>query len=148
MGEETLSDFLNFPRPLRLLINVNYNAASEKMDGNCNVFANSRWAILPSLLLADVYYLGISSRLSNTFKELPRGYPIAFWHFPAVFFPHPIAQWLFNSLSKHFPAAIDENVTVSVHLPRRSLFTFLNVKILRQTRNEHEHFSKSSAFLC
>ncbi len=32
----------------------------EQRDGNCHVFANSRWEILPPLLLAGGRYLGIS----------------------------------------------------------------------------------------
>ncbi len=40
--------------------------ASEKMDRNHNVFDDSCWAILPSLLLAAGCYLDISRRLFNT----------------------------------------------------------------------------------
>jgi hypothetical protein len=40
--------------------------ALEKRDVNCHVFANSCWAILTSLLLADSGYLGISLWLSYT----------------------------------------------------------------------------------
>jgi hypothetical protein len=40
---------------------------SEKRDGSCHVFANSRWKILPPFLLAGCRYLGISQRLSYTF---------------------------------------------------------------------------------
>jgi hypothetical protein len=36
------------------------------MNENCHVFADSRWAILPSLLLAGGGYLGISQGLSYT----------------------------------------------------------------------------------
>ncbi len=39
---------------------------SEKRDGNCHIFANSHWEILPPLLLAGCRYLGISQRLSYT----------------------------------------------------------------------------------
>jgi hypothetical protein len=39
---------------------------SEKKDGNCHVFANSRWEIFPLLTLAGCRYLGISQRLSYT----------------------------------------------------------------------------------
>jgi hypothetical protein len=42
---------------------------SEKRDGNCYVFANSHWEILPLLLMAYGRYLGISQRLSYTFKN-------------------------------------------------------------------------------
>jgi hypothetical protein len=51
------------------------------MNGNCHIFANSRWAILPPLLLANSGHLGISQRLSDTLQELPRGFPIAFGDF-------------------------------------------------------------------
>jgi hypothetical protein len=34
------------------------------MNGNFHVFVDSRWAILPPLLLAGGWYLGISQRLS------------------------------------------------------------------------------------
>ncbi len=55
------------------------------------------------LLLADGGNLGISQRLSNTLKELSRGYPIAFGHFPAAFlYPLSSAQRLSNNLSEHF----------------------------------------------
>ncbi len=37
-----------------------------------------------SLLLADGGYLGIALLLSCILSELPRGSPIAFWHFLAV----------------------------------------------------------------
>jgi hypothetical protein len=39
---------------------------SKTRDGNCHVFANSGWAILPPLLLADSGYLRIAQRLSNS----------------------------------------------------------------------------------
>jgi hypothetical protein len=73
--------------------------ASEKGDGNCHVFANSRWAIQPPLLLADGGYFvipsgfpipfkncpdafqkpfNISQRLSNTLLAVPSGCPTAF----------------------------------------------------------------------
>jgi hypothetical protein len=32
----------------------------------CHIFANSRWAILPTLQLAESECLGISQQLSNT----------------------------------------------------------------------------------
>jgi hypothetical protein len=37
-------------------------------------FAYSCWAILPSLLLAESDYLGISQQLSNTFKNCPEAF--------------------------------------------------------------------------
>jgi hypothetical protein len=40
-------------------------SASEKINGNCHAFADSRWAMRPSLLLTDSEYLGISQCLSN-----------------------------------------------------------------------------------
>jgi membrane protein CcdC involved in cytochrome C biogenesis len=55
--------------------------------------------ILPPLLLAGGRYLGISQRLSYTFKEFLRGWPIAFGHFTSAFmYPFSNGQWLFNSL--------------------------------------------------
>ncbi len=39
---------------------------SGKRDGNCHVFANSHWEMLPALLLAGCGYLGISQWLSYT----------------------------------------------------------------------------------
>jgi hypothetical protein len=43
-------------------ININRNAV---LRGNeCNIFANSLWAVLPPLLLADGVYLVISLLLS------------------------------------------------------------------------------------
>ncbi len=69
------------------------------MNRNCHVFADSHWAVLPPLLLADSRYLGISQRLSYTLYELPRSFPIAFGHFPAAFlYPFSSAQQLSNSL--------------------------------------------------
>jgi hypothetical protein len=41
------------------------------MNGNCYVLANSRWAILPCLLMADGGNLGISQQLSHTSKNCP-----------------------------------------------------------------------------
>jgi hypothetical protein len=41
------------------------------MKGNCHVFADSHWEILPSLLLADCGYFGISQRLSYTLLAVP-----------------------------------------------------------------------------
>jgi hypothetical protein len=38
----------------------------EIRGGNHHVFADNRWTVLPSLLLADGCYLGISQQLSNT----------------------------------------------------------------------------------
>ncbi len=42
------------------------------------VLSNSRWEILPCLLLADGGNLGISQRLSYTLLAVPSGCPIAF----------------------------------------------------------------------
>jgi hypothetical protein len=42
-------------------------SSSEKREGNCHIFANSRWAILPPLLLADCGYLGLFPKM---FKKL------------------------------------------------------------------------------
>jgi hypothetical protein len=43
--------------------------------------------------------LGISQRLSNTLQELPKGFPIAFGHFPAAFlYTNSSTQRLSNSL--------------------------------------------------
>jgi hypothetical protein len=74
-------------------------SSSEEINGNCYIFANSRWAILPALLLGNSQYLGISQRLSKTLEELPRGFPIAFGHSPAAFlYPNSSTQRLSNSL--------------------------------------------------
>jgi hypothetical protein len=63
------------------------------------VFADSRRAVLKSLLLTDGGNLGISQRLSNTLQEFPRGYPITFGHFPAASqYPIRISKRLLNSL--------------------------------------------------
>jgi hypothetical protein len=54
--------------------------AKEKRDGNCHVFANSRWAIQSPLLLAGLfptvflYFLRIAQRLSNNHWEFPSGF--------------------------------------------------------------------------
>jgi hypothetical protein len=64
-------------------------------------------AILPSLLLADWYYLGIAWTLSNTLKELPRVHPLAVGQFPAAFlYPFSNAKYrsCSSSLEEHFPA--------------------------------------------
>jgi hypothetical protein len=88
---EPLSLLNKLPQLLRLLIYVNRNAALWRKGMEiCHVFANSRWAILPPLLLADSGFLGISQRLSCTLYELPRGFPIAFGHFPAAIL-YPLA---------------------------------------------------------
>jgi hypothetical protein len=55
-----------------------------KNNGNCHFFASSRWAILPSLLLAEGGNLGISQPLSYNLLAV-RGCPIAF---------KSISQWL------------------------------------------------------
>jgi hypothetical protein len=39
---------------------------SGKRNGNCHVFANSHWEMLPPLLLSGCRYLGISQQLSYT----------------------------------------------------------------------------------
>jgi hypothetical protein len=57
----------------------------REKDGNCHVFANSCWEILPLLLLAGC---GYSQRLFYTLKEFLRGCPIAFGHY----------QWLSYTL--------------------------------------------------
>jgi hypothetical protein len=44
-------------------------SASEKRDGHCHIFANSCWAILPPLLLADGWYFGIF-RIENNRPKL------------------------------------------------------------------------------
>jgi hypothetical protein len=60
-------------------IPINGNAVLQrKGDGNCHVYADGRWAILPSLLLADGGNLGISQWLSYTLLAVPSGCPIAF----------------------------------------------------------------------
>jgi hypothetical protein len=80
------AEFSNFQQHLHLLINVNRNAALQRKGMEIfQDFANSRWAILPPLLLADSRCLSISQWLSNTLSELPRGCPIAFDHFPSGF---------------------------------------------------------------
>jgi hypothetical protein len=76
----------------------------RERNGNCNVFADSHWAILPCLLLSLSFiswifhhtqlirifarrylcYLGISQRLSNTLSEFSMGYSVTFVHFPAA----------------------------------------------------------------
>jgi hypothetical protein len=99
IGEETLSVFKIFTASATFNKCKQKRSSSEEINGNCYVFANSRWAILPALLLANSRYLGISQRLSNTFYELPRGFPIAFGHFPAAFlYPNSSTQRLSNSL--------------------------------------------------
>jgi hypothetical protein len=47
---------------------------SEKWDGNCHVFANSCWEILPPLLLEDRGYMVISQRLPVPFKNCPEAF--------------------------------------------------------------------------
>ncbi len=42
------------------------------MNGNCQVFADSHWAILSPLLLAGGWYLGISQQLSYTLRIAQR----------------------------------------------------------------------------
>jgi hypothetical protein len=78
--------FKNFPQLLRLIINGNKNAALQrKMMEICHVFANSRWAILSPVLLADSGVFG---------------------HFSAAFqYPLRIAQRLSNSLEEYFLAS-------------------------------------------
>jgi hypothetical protein len=66
IGEEPLGFSKIFQSSFDLhVINVNRNAALKRKgmeNGNCHVFADSCWAILPSLLLAVRGYLGISQR--------------------------------------------------------------------------------------
>jgi hypothetical protein len=66
IGKESLSILNIFHSSFDLKKYEQKCGPSEKMDGNCHVFANSRWEILPPLLLAGWSYLGISQRLSNT----------------------------------------------------------------------------------
>jgi hypothetical protein len=54
IGEELLSVLKIFPQLLRLLINVNRNAARQRNGMEIATFLPiSCWAILPPLLLAD-----------------------------------------------------------------------------------------------
>jgi hypothetical protein len=63
----TAERFYNFPQLLWVFNKRKQkHSSSEEINGNCDVFANSRWAILPALLLANSGNLGISQRLSNT----------------------------------------------------------------------------------
>ncbi len=55
-----------FPVPPTLNKYEQKMGTTEKRDGNCHVLANSSWAILSCLLLADSGNFGISQRLSNT----------------------------------------------------------------------------------
>jgi hypothetical protein len=66
IGKEPLSIFTVFTAPSTFNKCEQKHSPSEKRDGNCHVFANSRWEILPPLLLAGCRYLGISQRLSYT----------------------------------------------------------------------------------
>jgi hypothetical protein len=52
------------------------------MNGNCHIFADSRWAILPSLLIADCRYFGNfqAAFLFPLRRELLRGYSISSKH--------------------------------------------------------------------
>jgi hypothetical protein len=75
----------------------------EENERKLPLFADSHWAILPSLLLADGRYqceLAISQLLSNNPGEFSRGCPITFGHF---LYPFSSAQTLSNSLLEHFP---------------------------------------------
>ncbi len=58
------------------------------MKGNYHIFADRCWALIPPLLLAGGWYLGISQGLSYTLYKLPRGFPIALG----------ISQWLSYTL--------------------------------------------------
>jgi hypothetical protein len=66
LGKEPLSSYKNFTAPSTFEKCEQKCSPSEKMNGNCQVFANSRREILPPLLLADGRYLGISQQLSYT----------------------------------------------------------------------------------
>jgi hypothetical protein len=65
-GKEPLSILKIFTAPSTFKKCEQKHFPSEKRDGNCHVFANSRWEILPPLLLAGCRFLGISQRLSYT----------------------------------------------------------------------------------
>ncbi len=90
-------------------------STSAKTSRNCYIFANSRWAVLNSLLLAEDGYLDISQQLYNTLQEFPRGYLIAFEHFLVAFlYPFSCALRLsvvFKSISQR---GISKNVTISI----------------------------------
>jgi hypothetical protein len=65
---KTAEHLKNFPQLLQLLINVNIDAGKVT---EIAVFAYSHWAILPSLLVADRCYLGISRNFPTPFKNCP-----------------------------------------------------------------------------
>jgi hypothetical protein len=70
------------------------------MSRNCHVFAHSRWAILPPLLLADGGYLDISQLLSYTLLAVHSGCPITL----KSFFQRLLAKtWQFLSLFSEVP---------------------------------------------
>jgi hypothetical protein len=85
IGEELLSILKFFHSPSTFNKCKQNHSTSENMNGSCQVFANSQWAILPPLLLADSGYLAISQRLSYTLSELPIRFPMACGHFTEAF---------------------------------------------------------------
>jgi hypothetical protein len=97
--QEPLNIFKN-PWFLGLSKKVKKNAIlTKKRDVNCPVFSDSRWAILPFLLLADGVIilwlfpaafqnpLRIAGRLSCSLWAFPSGFPI----FPIFFEQCPVA---------------------------------------------------------
>jgi hypothetical protein len=57
-----------------------------KRDGNCQIYANSRWEMLPPLLLAGCRYLGISQRLVYIYHlRISQRLPNSLWEFPSGF---------------------------------------------------------------
>ncbi len=92
ISEKSHWEFLKYLHiPLNFIIIKRNAALQRKWIGNSHVFANSHWAILPLLLLADSGYLGVSWQFSYTLSELPRDFPIAFKHFSAAF-PYPLSS--------------------------------------------------------
>jgi hypothetical protein len=66
VGEELLSIFKIFHSSLTFNKCKQECRDSQKRDGNCYIFANSHFAILPPLLLAESGNLGIFQWLSYT----------------------------------------------------------------------------------
>jgi hypothetical protein len=72
---KTAEHFKKFTQFLHLSKNVFKNAARQRKGMEiCHAFTNSHCTILPSLLLADSGYLGISQQLSDTLKIFPEAF--------------------------------------------------------------------------
>jgi hypothetical protein len=67
IGEEQLSVFKVFHSSFDYVCKQKCGA-SEKRNGNCHVFANSRWAILPFLLLTHGVIWTFPSGFPTLFK--------------------------------------------------------------------------------